>query len=937
MKILALAILVACFAHPARADWDPGLHFHTLRTRHFRIHYYDGEAKVAQKIAAMAEPVMKKVSRFLHLPFPKMTHILVTDTTDFANGSARVFPYPLVVVQPSPPQSFGQLSDFDDYLRVLLTHEFTHIVHMNTKRGLPALIDRFFGNLIFPNYAHPTLLLEGLAVLSESRLNQGGRLYSPYFEMVLRAERMAHNIPSLSKVTMVPARLPRGTSPYLFGSYFMDFLARHFGVRKIADYFKAYGGLLIPFAHNIMARRVFHRSLVDLYRDFLKELRNRLDQANARIENQGLTHMVYLTKNGEYHASPLKIPGGETCFVEDDAKSRETITCVDARGHRRKLLTCFGGCGHLRWSKNLNGILTTHAVPFKNFMSYFDVFVVHTNGSEERITRGARAKSPADFGKGLVFVRSVAGGNAVSYLDFQSKKVRDIIPAGVFDSISDLSVYRDTVYFSGASQGNWDIYRWSKAHGIIRITTGPWIDIMPEVAPSEDALYYISTRNGVYNVYRLDLHTQELCRITNVIGGVFWARPTKDRLLLTTYTNRGFDIASTVISPLEKANCYHSAQPQRFVPLTKTRPPLLKPASYNPLASMTPRFLRPIFTISGTRVNDLGLSTQLQDATGLHTLDMRVDTDIQSPYPDFDLAYTFGGWWANIGVYGGMSRAFYRSRPGRHTVVTGGKYASVGMFIGLPVRFRDHYLGITLNVAAEFNRPETPARPDYDPMFTPIFARDSTSISTRLGLNYSSVSVYPYSVAPQDGWLSGFSIRLRTRPDTDAWAMTFSGYASAFITPAWAKTHSIEFSVYGGASRGDNRLRGLFALGGPVSISPLDALINTTPLPVSLMRGYAYGSLVGDTFWAGTFQYNATIVRIDRGLGSLPLYFRYLAGDVFVDTGSAFFQGDSPGPPKWSVGTEVWLTLAPALMDNFKLLLGFAYAQKPVIYFTVGY
>ena len=934
LKPIFLLIIIAS-AIPATADWDPSLGFRTIRTAHFRVHYYTGEEAVAQRVAALAEPVLKKVSDFLHLPRPEIIHILVTDTTDSANGSARVFPYPLVVVQPSPPQSFGQLSSFDDYLRVLLTHELTHVVHMNTKRGLPAFIDKIFGNLIFPNYAHPALLMEGLAVLSESRLNKGGRLYSPYFEMVLRAERRAHAIPSLSKVTMAPTRLPRGASPYLFGSYFMDYLARKYSVKAISDYFKAYGGLLIPFAHNIMARRVFHRSLVDLYRDYLADLRARLDRAIAQIKKQGLTRLTSITKNGEFHAYPIEIPSG-IYFVENDAKSRGQITRVDARGHRSRLITCFGGCGGLRWSDNLNGILTTHAVPYKNIMSYSDIFLVHTDGTETRVTRGARAFSPADFGKDIVAVQSKAGESAITVFDFYGKKVRTIVDYGVFDSISDLSVHNKTVYFSATIHGNWDIYSWSGSKGITRVTTGPWIDIMPEITARGDALYYISTRNGVYNVYKMNLSgPRKACQITNITGGVFHARPARAGLIATVYSNRGFDIARIKIP--EKMTCYPVKVPQRFVSGAKKSPVPLKSGAYNPFWSMRPHFMRPIFTIAGSRVSSIGLSTQMQDATNRHIFDAQVETDTRKPFPDFRLAYTFGGWWANIGVYGGMSRAFYVARPNRHRLVVDGKYGSVGMFIGLPLRFRDHRLGIRLSVSAEFNRPDAIRGQVYDPMFTPVFARNSTSISTRLGLNYSSLAFYPYSVAPQDGWVSGFGARLRTRPDTGGWSLTFSGYASAFITPVWAKTHSIELSLYGGASRGDERLRGLFSLGGPVTVNPLDALVNQAALPASLMRGFTPGSLVGDTFWAGTFQYNLPLVRIDRGIGSLPLYFRYLAGDVFVDTGSSFFQGDTPGPPKWSVGAEVWLTLAPALLDNFRILLGFAYAERPVVYFTVGY
>ncbi len=934
-----LIFTIGLLALPAKADWDPSLHFHTLKTRHFDIYYYDGEAGVAQRVARLAEPVLQRVSRFLHMKPPRIIHVLVTDTVDSANGSARVFPYTLVVVQPYPPPSFGQLANFDDYLRVLLTHELTHILHMNTKRGIPAFVDRIFGNLWFPNYAHPALLMEGLAVLAESRLNRGGRLYSPFFEMLLRAERKAHNIPGLSRVTMVPTRLPRGTSPYLYGAYFMDFLARHFGMDRIAAYFKAYGGVIIPFAHNILARRVFHRSLVKLYREFLAELRRRLDGAIRRISKQGLTRLRWLTKNGEFHASPLITPTHRTCYVQDDAKSREAIVCQAPGQRPKRLITCFGGCGGLRWSCGLHGILTTHTTPFRNVMSYADVFVVHEDGTEQRITTGARARNPVQFMHGIAFVRATTGRNAISWTDFQGKKVRDLVKGNVFDSISDLAVYGSRLYFAASRHGNWDIYAWSQAQGILRLTTGNWIDIMPRPSPQGRYLYYVSTRDGVYNIYRMPLHgTPRTCRLTNVIGGAFWPLVTRDRVLAVVYTNRGFDVARITLT--NSGKCF-ALQPWQRVThaLALKAKKSIKPSNYNPLSFFIPTdYLMPVFSMSGTSITDIGLEAKMQDATSRHFLDLGISTDPKDPYPDFEAAYTFGGWWADVGLYGGLNRAFFRSRPGgRQVVTTTGRHGSVGMFIALPLRARSHNLSMSLDTAVEFNRPGRTGKVEYDPMFTPVFSRSTTTINTRFRLSYSSVTAYPYSVAPQDGWVSGFRIGLRNRPQNGDWALTFMAYLSGYFTPFWARTHSIEFSVYAGASRGHGALRSVFALGGPVWTSPLDALVNQRALPSALMRGFKYGSIAGDTFWAGTLQYNLPLVRFDRGLGSLPLYFRYLAGDVFVDAGSAFFQGMAPGPPQWSAGAEVWLTLAPALMDNFKILLGFAYARRPVVYFSVGY
>ncbi len=54
------------------------------------------------------------------------------------------------------------------------------------------------------------------------------------------------------------------------------------------------------------------------------------------------------------------------------------------------------------------------------------------------------------------------------------------------------------------------------------------------------------------------------------------------------------------------------------------------------------------------------------------------------------------------------------------------------------------------------------------------------------------------------------------------------------------------------------------------------------------LRGYRFGADRGDSYWLAGAEYRFPIWRMDRGFGTVPAFFRYLSGQVFVEAGNAF-------------------------------------------------
>ncbi len=113
----------------------PFAHWRTMFTRHFRIHFYDEERALADRAALIAERAHLRLTQYLNwLPSGRID-ITLNDQTDDANGFASSVPQNYLFGYGAPPASLDELNDFDDWFNLLITHELTHVVHLDTILG----------------------------------------------------------------------------------------------------------------------------------------------------------------------------------------------------------------------------------------------------------------------------------------------------------------------------------------------------------------------------------------------------------------------------------------------------------------------------------------------------------------------------------------------------------------------------------------------------------------------------------------------------------------------------------------------------------------------------------------------------------------------------------------------------------------------------------
>jgi len=236
---------------------DPSLRWRTLDTAHFSVHFAEHTLAQAQTVAEVAESVYPRVTGWLKWEPESRTQIVVLDSLDLSNGYASPLPFNFIGIILSPPDE-GELLQNREWLELVLTHEFTHVVHLDKAKGPPLVFRRIFGRFLvlptiffpllpsaFPNLLEPRWLTEGLAVYSESDWNKGyGRLGQSHFEGQMRAEN-ARGFRSLREMNAGGRGFPLNRD-YLYGSYFFFFLAERYGPDAIPKYVETYSGRWFP-------------------------------------------------------------------------------------------------------------------------------------------------------------------------------------------------------------------------------------------------------------------------------------------------------------------------------------------------------------------------------------------------------------------------------------------------------------------------------------------------------------------------------------------------------------------------------------------------------------------------------------------------------------------------------------------------------------------
>ncbi len=910
----------------AAFSYDPALHWQTLHTAHFNIHFHDDEDALAQQVAVIAERVHEHLQPFFAWTPAQPTELVLTDRADLSNGSTTPTPNNEMVIIVTPPDDIDTLEDYDNWLDYLITHEYTHALHLDKAAGAAAGLREIFGRIfpwLFPNLLQPSWPIEGLATFLETDVARGiGRGQSSAYQMLMRLE-VANGIKPLRQVNQPVVTWPDGTTRYLYGVYFMEFIQAKYGRERLREWIGEYSSNLIPFRLNGTSRRIFGRDLDQLWPEFSAYLQERFQPQIAAIAAAGVHEGAQITHDGHYTQHPVVLPNGDVYYVRSDLASHTQLMRLASGSDAPRSVARIHSTRfdiHPR-----AGILLTQLDVVRNTNEYSDLYRIDLDTySMQRLTVAQRYRyatwNPA--GDKILAVHNQLGNSALHLLDSSGTRV-DVLWQGTEKQVigeAHFSPDGTRIVAAMWSAGQWNLQlfdiatrTWSK------LTDDDAIEAHASFTPNGNSVVYSADYDGVYNIQRLDLATRHVTALTQVRGGAFHPSLSADQSILyySGVTAQGYDIFKIDVDMATGTGRTLAPGQPNAAPVAAPAAGAAYPASdYSPWESVKPKWWFPYWSVTKQHT-ELGFFTGGGDALARHDYSLRAGLDVKNKWLLGDLAYIYDRWNPTLKLHASRVPLDYLDSQ---EVVARIRFSdALAAETVTPLLSADSQWG--LHTALVYTREHDALI--INPRYT---ASTQTDALVGLGVTFNSAKHYPISVSAGDGRRVQLTIE-----NSD---VLRSDYAGNVALLDWREylplgdQHVLALRALAG--RGSDFARP-FRLGGAASEAaapplalPTESLFNQRRFS---LRGYPEGliDLRGNRVELVAAEWRLPIQRVEYGIMSPPVGVHQVHASIFVNAGEAWFTGASKETLRRGAGVELHVDTVLGYWIMLDLRLGYAH------------
>jgi hypothetical protein len=910
VRLITLAAVVACCAARATgAQLPPNEQWLTLETRHFRVHFTPPLEQEARRAAVNAERAYTELSTELAPPRGTID-LVVSDNVDYVNGYATPFPSNRIVVFTHPPTDAAGLRSYDDWNSLVVTHELTHIFHLDRSRGIWRFGQAIFGRnpLLFPNLYQPRWVVEGLAVYFESRLTGYGRLESSEHSMVARAAALANRVPTLQELSPGTSRFPGGEVVYIYGSLLFDYLSRTRGPGSIREFVERGSKTFFPFLLTPTSRGAFGMSFQTAWQHWRDSLAREVS-----TRHEVMPGWRQLTSAGRVALFPRWLSDTSLIYAGDKAREMPSAYEVSLSGIERRLGRRNGLSPNVRLP---DGSILFSQPDFLDLYHIRNDLYIQRNGVETRLTRGARLSSPDARADGeIVAVQDVPATTRLVRVSRDTRAIVPITQTSLDEQWSDPRWSPDGSRIAAVTQTR------GRSEIVILDADGKLIDSFggthsinssPSWSSDGKHIYFSSERSGSPQVYVADVtsFSPSVSRVTDAATGVFSpeASPDRSKLAALLFTADGYHLG---VAPLTEQLRLSAADSSRTSPrascgtclnLVAGLPPLgaadtSSARPYSPWQSLLPRYWMPVFESTTDDGTSFGAVTSGSDIVGRH--DYVVEALRNNRFHDNS------AWlWYRYAGLGLPLIDLYASQNYSHDIVyggpTGGPFIPVGTVSErsriaslqatlVRPRFRDYTLAafggeiesIRYSTAPNTLLPLLPPFYSTSYAYPALIASAGWSNARRPGLSISAEDGISASVSGRQRWQRGTS-----GSSTRSVIGVTSVYRSLDL-PGFAH-HVLALRAAGGVT--DERSPNRFSAGG---IS--GTLLEVFP-GVSLgeqrrtfgVRGYPVSAEAGIRAYSGAIEYRAPLAAPSRGFRFIPVFIDKTSLTLFGEAGRAY-------------------------------------------------
>lgn len=906
---------------------DPRLDWKTLHTPHFKVHYHSGLESQARAVVVMVEEVHERLTTHFDWVPQQKTDVVLTDETDFANGSATPLPYNRMTLIVTPPDD--GLMDYASWLESLIVHEYTHIIHLDRAERNPQRLRSVLGRhpLLFPGVYQPRWLLEGLATYMETDTTRGiGRGQSSYFDMLMRIEVLA-GLKPVSQVNQTIRTWPAGITPYLYGVYFYQFLVERYGETALASWLKNYSSNLIPFRINGNAKAVFGITMTELWEQYETYLPEKFaptlqQKIKGKQEGERLTHYGYNTAQSRIDDV------GNQYFIKNDRRTEPALMRrIQIDGRIETVADVHTGA---RFDLHETaGIIVAQQERYNNANIYYDLFHIDIHsGKSRRLTKAARYRfaSWSHNGELIAAVKSEKGRYSLDVLSRNGEWIENLWTAtnGEILSFIDWSPVNDVIVASvWRPSGGWNLEIFDMETGVWQaLTEDAAIPLHPAFSSDGSRILFSADYDGIYDIYELNMNDAMMSRITRVVGGAFHPSEAPSGVIYYVgYHQDGYDLYQ-----LKDKTQLLAPKPQRAS--TAIYRPLpehsfaVKKTAYQAMEGLQPTGWSPVFAVADDLFL-LGASTSGSDPLVKHSYAAALAYEYMNDKLIGSLDYLYDGWYPSLSLHGSRNITLHRSSNNDVVRVRESDYYRA--ILAFPLfRYREQWV-LSFAIEAEFLS-DSYVAPNVQA------AMDEKDYVLGSALSYGSARNYSLSISPSNGRM--VSLVAETSDvgegsyDGEVYSLDWREYQ------ALKGEHVIAFRGFLGWGTDQPRR---FQLGGS---DPAGGLLNVLAPAIAssfnrrdyALRGYSDGLAVlrGRRAVLASVEWRFPLLRLERGWMAPPLGLDQLSATFFIDSGAAWQHGSTPD--RYFTGSGVELNSDVRAFYNLPLRvrLGYAYGFADV-------
>jgi hypothetical protein len=974
--VAAVALLLLIVAAPLRATGlvDPLLQFRQIRTAHFVIYFHAGEEPLAARLAALVEHVRDEIGAALGTRPPLLTHVVVADQAELANGWATPFPRDIVFLNAAVPSGAETIGRTDDWLRLVFTHEYTHIVHLDRSRSWAWLARGIFGRTpaAFPNVSLPQWQIEGLATWEESAITAEGRLFAGDFRAIQRVAAADGRPLSLDRAGGGLVRWPAGHAAYAAGLGFHDYLVERFGAETLGILSTRTAGRL-PFFSSGAFKKVFGQSLGTLWRDYSTSLERTV--SSQRTAPEGARR---LTGHGNLVSGPRFAPGPCSDCLDEIVYSLQgphafpSLRAMTVEGTDDRELTT----RYLGSTAGVHGttIVFDQQELRRNVGQYSDLYALdRPTGRVRALTRDGRLQDPdvSQDGSRVVAVRENRGRRELVIGAPSADAARS-------SSFRAPSAPGDTSVVVSEPDTQFAAPRWSPDGRFVvverwmrgtlphlavvdaqsgrvvqtlaiensRVVTPAWMPDGRAIVAAADV------DRGPFELYEFPVDGDARARRLTRSAGALWPDVSHDgrTLVFAGYTADGYDVFTRPYPAAPSRGDARSTSPagetdaaRAFLrgmsaaapgqPPLDERPeadgaadrfPLVAAARpYSPLRTLLPTSWTPLLGVNGEQTR-VGAGTAGADVLGRHAYAVGVTWLASGPdgieqvpaTPDWSATYAYARWRPSLFVTLSRDTLFPETVADDGSVATTRaveRQAEAGVFLPVAhVRTRMQAVASLVRSDLRYFVGDGLDGPDVVPPLR-------RTVAARFGAGFESSRQYGYSISREDGASIGSTLEIARRSlGSRARASTTTLDARVYL-PGLRRHHVVAVRAAGGVSSGDVGARQSFSLD---SVAASPSVVDFGSTALGLMRGGVDGGS-GTRVLVGNAEYRFPLAVVEHGPGTWPIFLRTIHAAVFADVGSLRGRGADPRM-RHAVGAELGATGVAGYALPFTASVGIA-------------